>query len=180
MHVLHLYRRSIIVGRENGGAHGQPSAETERADSLKSRQATEIGPCVPFSRAICVSQHPVIALCCSIDFVLNPGLVTDTLSYYLQPFVPSPPPFSFFFSHQSSEYLPTGADGISQKAIMKIRLSSSSSADYSCLSVKGVCTVNDHCIVAESKTNRKRPLIGRRSLKAKSFKSNVSTQYRQR
>lgn len=100
MHVLHsgmwmryTLDRYITVGRENGGAHGQPSTETERADSLKSRQATEIGPCVPFSTAISVSQHPVIALCCSIDFVLNPGLVTDTLSYYLQPSVPSPPPF---------------------------------------------------------------------------------------
>lgn len=37
-------------------------------------EATEIGPGVPFIAAICFSQHTVIALCSSIDFVLNPGL----------------------------------------------------------------------------------------------------------
>lgn len=101
----------VLLWEDNGGVHGQPSAETERADSLKSRQATEIGPCVPFSAAICVSQHPVIALCCSIDFVLNPGLVTDTLSYYLQPSVPSPPP--------SSEYLPKGPMASARRQLWK-------------------------------------------------------------
>lgn len=37
-------------------------------------EATETGPAVSLIPAICFSQHIVIALCSSIDFVLNPGL----------------------------------------------------------------------------------------------------------
>lgn len=56
----------------------------ERADSLRNpphikhlfwgHSATDTGLGVPFIAAICFSQHTVIALCSSIDFVLNPGL----------------------------------------------------------------------------------------------------------
>lgn len=55
--------------------------DREQADSLKNSPPykttllrPKTGPGVPLIAAICFSQHIVIALCSSIDFVLNPGL----------------------------------------------------------------------------------------------------------